>query len=348
MAPSLKALKDSPGVALNLLYSAGMKRIVKTLLFIFCLSTPIFASDLMDDAELFLGDLEGIQLSRDSKGRAKLEGQVYRRSDYQRLHRFLKRHPEVLNSSKVAPQAKNLIPEESATNKNGVGIQPTIFLELVLVEVKKTALEKLGARLNSPIGVDAGFNFKFLQNPSKSLTISTMDPIRAFLDIALQNGEARIHAKQSLVVQNGKLGEFHVGGEFPIKVVSGLIAKVDYKQYGLILKFVPHLERPPFVHLNLQSEISEIDTGSMIEGIPVITKKELKTQMFTKLNEMMAIGGMVRASQSRFSDEIPGLSAIPVLGSLFQSEDFKRLKSEVYIFITPKKMGAAWLPSPEL
>lgn len=315
---------------------------------LFEIDSQLYALDAAEDAEIYLGDIEGIRLDSDPKGRLKIEGKIYRHSDYKRVHQFLKKHPEVLNGSKVADSAQALIPESSLSKKPGSIIQPSIFLELVLVEVKKTALEKLGTRLKSPIGVDTAFNLQFLTNPSKLLTVASSDPIRAFLDLALEHGQARVHAKQSLVVQNGKLGTFLAGGEFPIKMVSGLISKVDYKQYGLILKFVPHLERAPFIHINLESEISDIDSGTLIDGMPVITKKNLKTQIYTKLNEMIAIGGMVRASQTSFTDEIPGLSSIPILGSLFKSEDFRRLRSEAYFFITPKKMDTPWQPSPEL
>lgn len=310
-----------------------------------------FGSNLQEDAELYLADLEGLRFVDLGKGRPRVEGQVYRPSDYRRLHQFLRRHPEVLNRTTGKDIHRSQNGESGGGELNAVQrsvIQPSLFLELVLVEIKKTALEKLGARLGSPLEMAGALQFNFLQNSTRSLSLGTTDPIRAFLDMAIQKGQARIHAKQSLVVENGRLGEFHVGGEFPMKVVSGLIAKVDFKQYGLILRFTPQLQSPPFVHLRLHSEISEIDTGSMVDGIPVITKKELKTQLSAKLDEMIAIGGMVRASQSQFTDAIPGLSSIPILGELFQSEDFKKLRSEAYIFVTPKKMTTPWMPSPEL
>ncbi|MDB5037627.1 MAG: pilQ 2 [Bacteriovoracaceae bacterium] len=227
-------------------------------------------------------------------------------------------------------------------------IEPTILLEMALVEVKKSALQKLGTHLNGNISAGSNFDFKFLPKERGDWNIQSMDPIRAFLDLALQHGEAKIHAKQSIVTQNGKEGEFQAGGEFPIKIVSAHSSRVEYKQFGLFLKFTPFLESPPTIHLIVHSEVSDIDLGSQVDGLPMIVKKELKTQVFARLNEMMALGGVIRASQSKFSDEIPGLSSIPVLGRLFRSEDFKSQKSEAYLFITAKKMEGAWLPSPDL
>ncbi len=235
--------------------------------------------------------------------------------------------------------------EKAEISKNG--IEPSIFLEVVLVEVKKSALEKLGMRMDSPIALAIDSQIQFFQKTKPMLSLGT-DPIRLFLDLALQAGEARVHAKQSVVTQNGRMGKFEVGGEFPIRVVSGWVAKVEFKTYGLVLKFTPKLQSSTMIHLDIDSEMSEIDTGSLVDGIPVILRKHLTTQIYAKLDEMMAIGGIVRSSQSQFTDRIPGLSAIPGIGRLFQSEDFKRNKSEAYLFVTPRKMTQPWLPSPEL
>ena len=227
-------------------------------------------------------------------------------------------------------------------------IQASVFLEIALVEVKRTALKKLGMRMQSPVQLGGVFNLNFLSNSQNSLGFKSEDPVRLFLDFAMQKGQARIHAKQSLVTQNGKEGVFHVGGEFPIKVVQGYVSRVEFKNFGLLLKFTPKLVQSPMVHLSIDSEMSEIDTGSLVDGTPVISKKRLKTQIFAKLDQTIAIGGIVRSTQSKFSDRIPALSSIPILGRLFRSEDFKRHRSEAYIFVTARRMNRSWMPSPEL
>jgi type II secretory pathway component GspD/PulD (secretin) len=94
--------------------------------------------------------------------------------------------------------------------------------------------------------------------------------------------------------------------------------------------------------------MSDIDMGSNVDGIPVVLKKELRTQIFAKLDQTIAIAGLVENRQSRFTDSIPGLSALPGLGRLFESEDFKRNRSEAYVFVIPRLMKSPWLPSPEL
>jgi pilus assembly protein CpaC len=123
---------------------------------------------------------------------------------------------------------------------------------------------------------------------------------------------------------------------------------VVFKEFGLILKFTPRLQSGQKIHLIIYAEMSDLDMGSLVDGFPMISKKKLSTQINARLDEMMALGGVVKAEQSTFSDEMPGLGSVPILGRLFRSEDFKRHKSEAYVFVTARKMEKAWLPKPDL
>lgn len=348
--------------------------------------------DPFDDASLYLGGIEGIQLEESSQGEISLKGDLERLSDFKKVKNFLKQYPEIKNRTQLSPEAAQQIEKSLQTRAKiiapGVRIHrkgaeffvsgsdspsvldalrkiypsvsfsrstrsenssggPSIFLEVALVEVKKSALSKLGIRLGSPIGLSTNLGFQLFGNTQATGVLSS-DPIRGFLDFAMQRGEARVHAKQSIVTQNGQKGLFMAGGEFPIKVVSGIVAKVEFKKFGMIIEFTPRLESAGKVHLEIDSEMSDIDTGSMVDGIPVVLKKEVRTQLSAKLNQMMAIAGITHTNQSKMVDSLPGLSSIPILGRLFESEDFKRNKSEAYLFITPRTMEEPWLPSPEL
>lgn len=345
----------------------------------------VAAADPFKEASLYLSGIEGLELYENEKGEILLKGEVQRQSDLKKIRVFTKDFPQIREAFSLAPEAllqierlltkrlKALEPQaklhrrgqifflagsfsdstlaslrkiyaQVQGDQDGVGSlragdRSSIFLEIALVEVKRSALSRLGTRLESPVGLTS------LVGRQSSISA---DPIRIFLDLALQKGEARIHAKQSIVSQNGRRGTFMAGGEFPIKVVSGLVAKVEFKRFGLILNVTPQLQGGKSVHLDIDSEISDVDMGSMVDGVPVLLKKEIRTQLSAKLDQMLAIAGIVENRQSQFVDRIPGLSSIPGLGRLFESEDFKRHQSEAYVFITPRLLTSPWLPSPEL
>lgn len=294
------------------------------------------ADQAFQDFSRYFAGIEGLEIEESEAGSLILKGLVHRQSDFERIEEFVKLHPEVKNATKPAPELKVIKRERPS--------KVSIFLEIALIEVNKSAFSKLGFRFQSPLEGSIGLHIPTFANAGQKV----VDPLRVFLDLALQNGMARVHAKQSLLTENGGEGEFKVGGEFPIKVVSGIVAKVVFKEFGLILKFAPVLVSNEIVRLSVDAEISDIDTGSMIDGIPIVFQKHLKTKLHARLGEMIAIGGVVRSSDSQMDDSIPGLSAIPILGRLFQSKEFKRNQSEAYIFMTPQVMKQPWLPSPEL
>lgn len=295
------------------------RMIVGTALSILILVFSGDSSSIFEDGMLWLGDIEGVDLVEASPGRFEIRGDPLRESDDEKIREFVRRYPNVVNKTTRKPISS------SQSNRQ-------IFIELSLVEVKRSAFQRLGLRFGQSIGFDLGFQI----SERLGLKGGTTDPLRLFLDAALQQGEATIHAKQSLVANENEHAVFQVGGQFPIKVVSGYISKVDFKDFGLILKFKGRFISKNKLFLQLNSEISEIDMGSLVDGIPVISKKDLKTQITVTTNEMMALGGLIKSSQSKFSDGLPGLSEIPGLGRLFRSEDFKRHLSEAFIFILAK------------
>lgn len=292
--------------------------------------------DILEAASIELSGIEGIDLTESQSGQLTLKGVILRKSDIKRVHEFIEKHPEIKDRSRIDDEIK-----ASGTRSAPAA---TIFLEVALIEVKKSAFRSVGMRTSDILDVESSFS----AGSRNRLHVGTGDPVRAFLDIALQKGEARIHSKQSLVADEGKVGMFQVGGQFPIKILSGPISKVEFMNYGLILKFKAHLKNRDRVQLQIQSEISDIDMGSLIDGIPVMSKKDLRTEVTLKIDEMMAIGGIIKASQSDHQEGVPGISEVPVLGRLFRSEDFRKHRSEAYIFVHVKKMDKPWLPSPDL
>jgi Flp pilus assembly secretin CpaC len=295
--------------------------------------------DTFEDVAYELAGTEGLEVEEHDDGAVEIHGHVLRLSDHTKLQRLKARHPSLKISVDVSPDIKILASPAS---------RESVLLEMIFVEVKKTALKKLGVRLGGSVAVGSTFSFKFLPDKARDISLATVDPIRAFLDMALQKGDAKIHAKQSIVSQNGKAGSFQAGGEFPIRLITPHSSKVEYKPFGLFLKFTPVLRPASKIHLTIHSLISDIDLGSQVDGLPMIIKKELSTEVDANLDQMIALGGVVKASQSQFVDELPGLGSLPIIGRLFRSEDFKNQKSEAYLFVTAKKMESPWLPSPDL
>jgi len=223
-------------------------------------------------------------------------------------------------------------------------IRPSLFLEIAFVEIKKDALKRLGLRFGQSLDFGLSIHPRLIHSPSDLINISGINPIASFLDIALAQGQARIHFKQSLVTEDGEETYFRSGGEYSYRVKSTYSAGIGKIPYGIRLRFIPRLLHHNKVHLKIDAQIREPDMENAIGDFPPIDEKSLKTQLSVSLGETMAIAGILKSSQGKTITRLPGLGEIPILGSFFSSKSFRDNRSEAYIFITPRKLKAAWQP----
>ncbi len=175
-------------------------------------------------------------------------------------------------------------------------------------------------------------------------------------------GLAKILAEPNLVALSGQEASFLVGGEFPVPVAqSGAAAgaiTVEFKEFGVGLKFTPTVLSSKKINLKLGAEVSQIDMtigagAATIPGTPITipgTKtRRASTTVEVADGQSFAIAGLLQNDINNAIDQIPGLGNVPVLGSLFRSTEFKRNETELVIIVTPrlvKPMPAGQLKSP--
>lgn len=217
----------------------------------------------------------------------------------------------------------------------------TVFLELALVEVRKKALRNLGLRFGSPISFDTSVFPQLLRNSSDMVQIGGFNPIGSFLDFALEEGEAKMLSKQSLVTQNLKEARFRAGGEYHVRT-SGWTqggdkyGGIETIRYEMLLQFKPKILNEGQLHIEVKAHLQEPDFSAGIGELPLIHHKEFSTQFRADFDQTMAIGGLIQSSQGQNAHKIPGVENIPVLGRLFSSESFQNQQSEAYVFVTPR------------
>ncbi|AUI86828.1 pilus assembly protein CpaC [Vibrio azureus] len=166
------------------------------------------------------------------------------------------------------------------------------------------------------------------------------------LDIARQNGVAKILAEPSLTALSGTSAEFVAGGEFPIPVPSADGVTIDYKEYGVQLDFVPYILSDKRINLKMNVNVSEIANSGVLTFnpnevnstffIPPITKRSAKTTIELADGQTIGIAGLLSENARNVSDGLPGASDLPILGRLFKSEAFTSGETELVILVTPK------------
>ena len=169
--------------------------------------------------------------------------------------------------------------------------------------------------------------------------------LQVFLQALAENQYVRILANPTLVALSGEEAQFLAGGEFPIPVpqgggagLSSTTITVDYKEFGVRLKFRPVVLGNGGIRLHAAQEVSDLtDVGSIsIQGftVPALTTRRAETTLELKNGQSFAMAGLLQHSNSAVNSRIPGLGDLPIIGSLFRSVRYKNSETELLILVT--------------
>ncbi|WAJ30128.1 type II and III secretion system protein family protein [Antarcticirhabdus aurantiaca] len=185
-----------------------------------------------------------------------------------------------------------------------------------------------------------------------------------------QAGVMRTLAEPSLTAISGESASFKVGGEFNIpsgrtftpekrtnirndqgRIVDTEVEEATYTldsrqvDYGIGLDFTPVVLSPGRISLKVKTSVSEPTfenpfalAGSMQVPATVITgirKRLADTTVELPSGGSIVIAGLVRDEVRQVVSGVPGLSKLPVLGTLFRSRDFQRYETELVVIVTP-------------
>lgn len=192
-------------------------------------------------------------------------------------------------------------------------------------------------------------------NVAGVLTLTTGSEIfTAYIDALKEDGHVRILAEPTLMCLSGQSADFLAGGEIPVPVPSGLgTVGIEWKQFGVGLKFTPTIQEGKRINLQVNPEVSELDFANAITlnnfTIPAITTRRAKTVIDLNDGQTFAIAGMLRDTSRQNLARYPIIGDIPILGMLFRSDQYRRDETELVIFVTPrlaKPLDAAGQPLP--
>jgi len=153
---------------------------------------------------------------------------------------------------------------------------------------------------------------------------------------------ARSLAEPNLVALSGDTASFLAGGEFPIPVAQdGGQISVEFKPFGVGLKFTPTVLDNGLINLKLAPEVSEIDTANQIEignnlAIPGLVVRRAETTLELRDGQTFVLGGLLQKSSNYNKRQLPWLGDVPILGALFRSSDFQKEESDLVIIVTPR------------
>jgi pilus assembly protein CpaC len=226
--------------------------------------------------------------------------------------------------------------------KVGVSLKKMILVNVDFIEIEKNKMTEAGFDwddLLSITGEMAGVA-EFGEN-AESRQLNGAFRLGATYGAAIKmlhnKKNAHIIARPKLLCRSGEKAEFLAGGEIPIKIATLGVAKVEWKEYGIILNIEPVVDNNDNIATSIQVENSTIN--DFVDGQPAFQSSRVKTNINVKSGEVIVLSGLVNREHAKAVNKIPLLGSIPILGELFKSRAFRSNRSELVIFVTPVVMS---------
>jgi pilus assembly protein CpaC len=264
------------------------------------------------------------------------------------------------------PQVINQIPVRPTSGK--VYDARMVYLEVKVVELSKSALDRIGVQwdtaINGPTAATSGFayansSFRGVAPATGSAgsgtvgypTTTTANPFTSFIGLATQitstinfmeeNGDGWTLAEPRMSCLSGEKARFQVGGEIPIPVSSGLgTVSIVYHPYGVILELEPVADSRGVVTTKIGAEVSDIDAANSSSGLTAFTMNKTETVVTMHVDQTLILSGLLKNVGNKTVEQIPGLGNLPVLGALFRNKQFQNQKTEVIVLVTPRLVSA--------
>lgn len=216
---------------------------------------------------------------------------------------------------------------------------PQILIEAIAVELNDTNEKDLGLLLGSPDPA----NFSSINGPTGGLIYSNVGKLPRLFDVNLHalelKGKARVRARPSLAVVNGRTADIFIGAQRFILVQFTSFGQNQTRilpvNVGVKFNITPLTGGNGEITTRIAPEVSNITELDLQSGLPVLSTRRAETTVRVKDGETIAIGGLTLNQEQTTRGKIPLLGDLPLVGSLFRSQKKNQVRTELMVFVTP-------------
>lgn len=296
--------------------------------------------DVAREVKTLVGDIEGV-IVRVVGDQVVLDGEVFREKDMKRAETISALFKQVINLLEF--------------NKSYIQMKRMIQVEYNFYEITKGNSLSMGinwsglfASGTQPLTVSSEYFYPVNENPqlvdaeNKVEAFGQISVLAEFNPLRLDQGDSRARRLEShrVVVRSGAEAIYVAGGEIPIAAIGLGTAKIEWKEYGFVIKVIPEIDKINNVIVQLDAIASKLDWSNSVLGLPAIIKKQALTTVNLRAGQTLALAGFLSSERTKNATGIPGFSKIPILGYLFGSKEFVDGKTDAVIFMTPTVIDA--------
>lgn len=238
-----------------------------------------------------------------------------------------------------------------------------VMLKVTVAEVQREIIKQLGIDLSASMNYGtAVVNFnntnpftaygrQLVTGNSVAGKFGGASSVTATLRAMESAGVVRTLAEPNLTAISGEAATFIAGGEFPVPsgynydpVTHVGTTQIAFKKFGISLNFTPVVMSEGRISLRVMTEVSELSNENSItltqssgDGltVPSIKTRRAETTLEIPSGGSMAMAGLIQEQTKQAINGLPGMSQLPVLGTLFRSRDFVNRQTELMVLVTP-------------
>lgn len=242
-------------------------------------------------------------------------------------------------------------------------VKDMISLKVQVLEIDKRYRREIGIKWSDTAqGPIAGTFSNILRNPAYTIVPQTDDSVSweeiasrvpadtsnffpytgiatslsSRIQLIEENNAGRVLAEPTLSARSGDIAKFLAGGELPYSTINQFGQPVtEFRNYGIQLDIEPTSDPEGNIVSKIRAEISSIDNGVTVNGVPGLLTRETETTFNVKSGDTIALSGLLSSNDNKTVDKVPLLGDIPILGELFKSKAFQEQRTELLILVTP-------------
>jgi len=157
------------------------------------------------------------------------------------------------------------------------------------------------------------------------------------LQAAEVNGDGKVISSPRLVTLNNSKATIEQGVSIPFQTFENGDAQLEFVDAVLKLDVTPHITADKSIIMEVKvSRNAPDDSVFTLTGSPAIAKNQVDTETLVKDGQTLVLGGIYVVQKGQRQSRVPYLHSIPLLGSLFRSDEIRDTRKELLIFVTPR------------
>lgn len=240
--------------------------------------------------------------------------------------------------------------DEHVINMLRILADQQVALQVRIAEVQRNVIKNLAAATSFDRGIrkrDLNFSTSggsaFATAISGSFQMNFLGLTSTSFNALESQGLVKTLAEPVLTATSGETANFLAGGEYPAP--SGLDGSgnlvIEFREFGVSLSFTPVILANDRISLRISTEVSRLTSENQISlpfndsTVPVLGLSVRRASSTINLPSggQLMIAGLIQNDEFNDIDGTPGLKDIPILGSLFRSQEFQRNRSELVLLV---------------